>query len=65
MKIEKGVLKEVKNRDLPKSGKITAKWKGWREVTNIGDDAFWGVCNGVGQNQLGNLLMRVRKELQL
>lgn len=26
-------------------------------------DAFWGVCKGVGENMLGNLLMLVRSEL--
>lgn len=27
-------------------------------------DTFWGMCNGVGQNNLGKLLMQVRDELQ-
>lgn len=27
-------------------------------------DTFWGVCNGVGQNHLGKLLMKIRKEIQ-
>lgn len=27
---------------------------------NTWDDTYWGVCNGVGQNQLGIILMRVR-----
>ncbi len=27
-------------------------------------DSFWGVCDGVGQNHLGKLLMEVRSELQ-
>lgn len=26
-------------------------------------DVFWGVCNGVGENWLGRLLMRVREEV--
>jgi len=28
-------------------------------------DIFWGVCNGRGQNMLGQLLMEVRSELKL
>ena len=28
-------------------------------------DTFWGVCRGVGQNQLGKLLMQVRAEGRL
>lgn len=27
---------------------------------NTWGDAFWGVCNGVGENQLGRLLMEIR-----
>lgn len=32
------------------------------EGNNWGD-RYWGVCNGVGQNKLGEILMRVRKEI--
>ena len=27
-------------------------------------DQFWGVCSGKGQNNLGKILMKIRKELQ-
>ena len=27
-------------------------------------DRYWGVCNGIGENQLGKILMRVRDELK-
>ena len=27
-------------------------------------DTFWGFCNGVGENHLGKILMKVRKELK-
>lgn len=27
-------------------------------------DTYWGVCNGVGENHLGQLLMEVREELR-
>lgn len=27
-------------------------------------DTFWGICNGVGENHLGKLLMQVRSEIQ-
>lgn len=30
---------------------------------NYWGDRFWGVCRGEGRNILGNLLMRVRKEI--
>lgn len=31
---------------------------------NTWGDTFWGVCDGVGQNHLGKILMKVRHELQ-
>lgn len=27
-------------------------------------DTFWGVCNGIGENNLGKLLMKVRHDLK-
>lgn len=30
---------------------------------NTWNDTFWGMCNGVGQNMLGKILMQVRTEL--
>lgn len=27
-------------------------------------DTYWGVCNGVGSNNLGKLLMKIREELK-
>lgn len=33
------------------------------EGNNWGD-TFWGVCGGIGSNHLGQILMRVRTELQ-
>jgi DNA adenine methylase len=31
---------------------------------NTWGDRFWGVCNGVGENHLGKLLMKIRDDLQ-
>lgn len=31
---------------------------------NTWRDTFWGVCNGVGENNLGKLLMKIRSEFQ-
>lgn len=31
---------------------------------NYWNDRFWGVCNGVGENHLGKILMKVRQELR-
>ena len=34
------------------------------EEGNYWHDTYWGVCDGVGKNRLGELLMTVRKEVQ-
>lgn len=31
---------------------------------NTWNDTYWGVCNGVGQNKLGKILMQVREGLK-
>lgn len=31
---------------------------------NTWNDTFWGVCNGIGENHLGKILMQIRDELQ-
>lgn len=33
------------------------------EETNTWNDKFWGVCNGEGRNELGKILMEVRRNL--
>lgn len=33
--------------------------------TNTWSDTFWGVCNGVGENNLGKLLMKIRDEVRI
>ncbi len=34
------------------------------EETNWWNDTFWGVCEGVGQNHLGIIIMKIREELK-
>lgn len=34
------------------------------EEGNTWGDHCWGVCNGIGENNLGKLLMRVREEIR-
>jgi ribA/ribD-fused uncharacterized protein len=34
------------------------------EETNFWGDRFWGVCKGVGKNQLGKSLMKIRNEIK-
>lgn len=43
--------------------KLKATGKAYIEETNTWGDSYWGVCNGVGQNRLGVILMDVRSKL--
>jgi hypothetical protein len=44
--------------------KLLATGDAYLEEGNNWGDVVWGVCNGVGQNNLGLILMRVRDELE-
>lgn len=43
--------------------RLIATGKRYIEETNWWNDTFWGVCKNTGENQLGKILMRVRKEI--
>ena len=32
--------------------------------SNWWNDTFWGICRGIGENNLGKLLMKIREELK-
>lgn len=51
------------NEDLQK--KLLATEDAYLEEGNTWGDRIWGTVNGVGANNLGKILMNVRKELQL
>lgn len=31
---------------------------------NTWNDTYWGMCNGIGKNKLGKILMKIREEIQ-
>lgn len=45
--------------------KLLATGDGMLVEGNYWHDTFWGVCNGIGENTLGKLLMNQRKQLFL
>jgi len=47
---------ELRNKLIATRDAELIEFNNWRDV-------FWGVCNGKGENQLGKLLMQVRKEI--
>jgi ribA/ribD-fused uncharacterized protein len=55
--------KFTRNKDL--SAKLLETGSKYLEETNYWDDTYWGVCNGKGKNMLGELLMKIRNEINL
>lgn len=43
--------------------KLIATGNAYLEETNTWNDKFWGVCDGIGENHLGKILMEVREIL--
>jgi ribA/ribD-fused uncharacterized protein len=43
---------------------LLATGDAYLEETNTWGDTYWGVCQGLGENRLGVLLMQVREELR-
>jgi len=43
--------------------KLLATGSAYLEETNTWNDKYWGVCHGIGQNNLGKILMKVRSGL--
>ena len=53
--------KFYRNHDL--MNKLLLTGDSYIEETNWWKDFYWGVCNGVGENKLGKILMQVRSIL--
>lgn len=54
--------KFTRNKDLKE--KLLATGDKYLEEGNWWNDTYWGVCDGIGQNKLGTILMQVRKEIK-
>lgn len=55
----------VKKYAYPEYAKLLlSTGNSYLEETNTWGDRYWGVCNGVGHNKLGKILMNIRQELQ-
>ena len=55
---------KIKFTQNPNLGKLLIETQNEEIIEgNDWDDTFWGVCNGEGQNNLGKILMQIRKEL--
>lgn len=56
------IAKFTQNRDL--KTKLLATGNEELVEGNKWNDTFWGICNGIGENHLGKILMEVRYELR-
>jgi ribA/ribD-fused uncharacterized protein len=65
LQIMYNILKDKFCRNPELAVKLLETGDKYLEETNWWNDTYWGVCRGVGQNQLGIILMRVRDELKL
>jgi ribA/ribD-fused uncharacterized protein len=54
--------KYMLNNDLKQQ--LIATGSKYLEETNWWNDKFWGVCKGIGENHLGNILMHIRELAQ-
>ena len=55
---------KIKFTQNPNLGKLLIETQNEEIIEgNDWDDTFWGVFNGEGQNNLGKILMQIRKEL--
>lgn len=61
------IMEEILRRKFSDDRKLKQQLVSTGDATlvegNDHNDTFWGVCNGVGDNQLGLLLMKIRNEL--
>ena len=57
-------VKDKFTRNLDLKNKLLATKDAKLIEGNTWNDKYWGVCNGVGQNKLGHILMKVREELK-
>lgn len=66
--VKDSIMEELVRRKFQSSTSLCLQlWStGDRELIegNTWNDTYWGVCNGVGRNQLGKTLMKIREELK-
>jgi ribA/ribD-fused uncharacterized protein len=64
LEVMRHLLRQKFNQE-PFKTLLLATGDAYIEETNWWKDTFWGVCNGVGQNILGKMIMEIRAELQV
>lgn len=65
--VKRNIMKEILREKFNLEGLRQALLEtgdGYLEETNTWNDVYWGVCRGVGANNLGQVLMEIREELR-
>jgi len=60
LEVVKSIVLRKFQQDKKLAGLLKSTGNAYLEETNVWNDKFWGVCNGVGENNLGKILMEVR-----
>ena len=58
------IIYEKFNQNLDLKAKLLETGNAELEEGNTWGDTCWGICNGIGKNMLGQILMRVRTQLK-
>ncbi|HFD2083280.1 NADAR family protein [Clostridium perfringens] len=58
------VVKEKFKQNKELREKLIETGNEYLEEGNTWNDTYWGVCNGIGKNKLGKILMKVRSEMK-
>jgi predicted NAD-dependent protein-ADP-ribosyltransferase YbiA (DUF1768 family) len=61
LKMEEILLQKFNNPVL--KNRLLETGNRYLEETNHWNDQFWGVCNGIGENHLGKILMKIRSSI--
>lgn len=56
---------QAKFRNIPEREMLLATGDAYLEETNYWKDTYWGKCDGVGLNNLGEMLMKIRDNLRI
>jgi len=64
LKVMEDLLRQKFAPGTPLADKLLETGDCHIEEGNSWNDTFWGVCNGTGENHLGNLLMMIRGDLK-
>lgn len=64
LEVMETILTSKFNKNAYLRKQLIATGEKYLEETNWWNDRFWGVCKGIGENNLGKILMKIRNDLK-